>query len=128
MRTEPSLACCHVDDALCELIDQDLVVDAHGGVCYPPQISPTVNPLGNGSSGSTTYCAKPVIQACPESAGTTAAYGPTRVSSSRRPVKTVPRMPSCTKSWPIGRAPLACSTAIFAQVPVPHGERSTAPV
>jgi hypothetical protein len=37
------------------------------------QISPMVKPLGNGSSGSTTYCAKPVIHACPDSVGTTAA-------------------------------------------------------
>lgn len=43
------------------------------GLYYAPQISPTVNPLGNGSSGSTTYCAKPVIHACPERVGTTAA-------------------------------------------------------
>src|SRR5580698_10178160 len=67
---------------------------------FYPQISPTVNPLGNGSPGSTTYCAKPVIQAWPESVGTTAGYGPTRVCSTRRPVNTVPRMPSCTKSSP----------------------------
>jgi hypothetical protein len=58
------------------------------------QMSPTVNPFGNGSSGSTTYCANPVIQACPESVGTTAAYGPTRVSSTNRPVKVVPSIPS----------------------------------
>ena len=41
------------------------------------QISPTVKPSGNGSCGSTTYCAKPVIQAVPASSGTTARYGPT---------------------------------------------------
>src|ERR1039458_3942792 len=45
----------------------------------PPQISPTVKPSGNGSSGSTTYCAKPVIHACPESVGTTARYDPTQI-------------------------------------------------
>ena len=38
----------------------------------PHQMSPTVKPSGNGSCGSTTYCAKPVIQACPPSSGTTA--------------------------------------------------------
>src|ERR1035437_9919345 len=93
-----------------------------------PQMSPTVKPFGNGSSGSTTYCAKPVIHACPESAGTTAAYGPTRVSSSRRPVNVVPRMPSWTKSSYSPSCPLACSAAILAQVPVPQGERSITPV
>src|ERR1700724_1446201 len=91
-------------------------------------MSPTVNPLGNGSSGSTTYCANPVIQACPDSVGTTAWYGPTRVSSIRRPVKVVPRIPSCTKSWPNPSCPLACSAAILAQVPVPQGDRSSTPV
>ena len=40
---------------------------------YDAQISPTVNPSGNGSSGSNTYCANPVIHACPEMVGTTAA-------------------------------------------------------
>src|ERR1039458_9501024 len=93
-----------------------------------PQMSPTVKPLGNGSSGSSTYCAKPVIHACPESDGTTAAYGPTRVSSRRRPVNVVPRMPSWTKSSYSPSCPLACSAAILAQVPVPQGERSMTPV
>ena len=36
---------------------------AHGIVSPAPQMSPTVKPSGNGSSGSTTYCANPVIQA-----------------------------------------------------------------
>jgi len=36
-------------------------------------MSPTVYPCGNGSSGSTTYEANPVIQAVPVIAGTTAA-------------------------------------------------------
>src|SRR5205085_9767715 len=93
-----------------------------------PQISPTVKPFGNGSSGSTTYCAKPVIHACPEIVGTTARYGPTRVSSMRRPVKVVPRMPSCMKSRPNGSCPFAYIAAIFAQVPVPQGDRSSTPV
>jgi hypothetical protein len=44
-----------------------------GAPHYAPQISPTVKPLGNGSSGSTTYCANPVIHAWPDSVGTTAA-------------------------------------------------------
>src|SRR5260370_23234804 len=87
-----------------------------------PQMSPTLKPSANGSSGSTTYWANPVIQACPESAGTTAAYAPTRVSSSRRPVNVVPRMPSWTKSSYSPRCPLACSAAILAHVSVPQGE------
>src|SRR6185312_17411694 len=75
-----------------------------------------------------TYCAKPVIHACPDSVGTTAGYLPTRVSSTSRPVKVVPRIPSWTKSWCRGSLPLACSAAILAHVPVPQGERSSAPV
>lgn len=38
----------------------------------PYQMSPTVYPSGNGSVGSSTYVAIPVIQACPEMLGTTA--------------------------------------------------------
>jgi hypothetical protein len=40
----------------------------------------------------------------------------------------VPRMPSWTKSWCRPSCPFAWSAAIRAQVPVPHGERSIAPV
>ncbi len=40
--------------------------------CDQPQISPTTKPSGNGSSGSTTYCAMPVIHACPVISGITA--------------------------------------------------------
>ena len=39
------------------------ILAAHGIVSRAPQMSPTVKPSGNGSSGSTTYCANPVIQA-----------------------------------------------------------------
>src|ERR1700683_265524 len=60
-----------------------------------PQISPTVKPSGKGSSGSTTYWAKPVIHAVPLSVGTTARYRPTCVSRTRQPVKIVPSIPSC---------------------------------
>jgi hypothetical protein len=59
--------------------------------------APTLYPLGNGSSASTTYEAKPVIQARPEISGTTAGYGPTVVCSSSRPVNTVPSTPSWRK-------------------------------
>ena len=45
-----------------------------------------------------------------------------------RPVNVVPRTPSWTNSWPSGSSPLAHIAAIFAQVPVPQGERSRAPV
>ena len=91
-------------------------------------MSPTVNPLGKGSSGSTTYWAKPVIHAVPARAGTAASTSPTFVSRTMRPVNVVPRTPSCTKSWPSGSSPLAHIAAILAQVPVPQGERSRAPV
>src|SRR5438270_2997348 len=93
-----------------------------------PQMSPKVKPSGKGSSGSTTYCAKPVIQAVPLSLGTTARKLPTRVSLSRQPVKIVPRIPSCGNGSLSRSLPLACSTAMRAQVPVPHGDRSIAPV
>ena len=55
-------------------------------------------------------------------------FSPTVVSSIRRPVKTVPRMPSCRNVSPTCSSPLACRQAIAAHVPVPHGERSIAPV
>src|SRR5437016_1805049 len=90
--------------------------------------SPTVNPSGNGSSASSTYWLMLVIQALPVIVGTTAAYGPTLVSSTRRPVNTVPRIPSWRNGSPSLSLPRACSVAILAQVPVPHAERSSTPV
>ena len=61
--------------------------------------------------------------------GTTAPVpSPTVVSSTSRPVKTVPRMPSWRNGWSSRSWPLAWSVAILADVPVPHGERSMAPV
>src|SRR4029077_7486812 len=72
--------------------------------------------------------AMPVIQARPLIVGTTALYEPTRACATSWPVNVVPRIPSCTKSWWNGSSPLACNAAIFAHVPVPHGERSRAPV
>src|SRR5581483_187738 len=93
-----------------------------------PQMSPTVKPFGNGSSGSTPYVAMPVIHAVPVMVGTTARYGPTCVSAIKRPVNTVTKMPAWRKSSFNFNLPLAYNAAIFAQVPVPHGERSSAPV
>ena len=43
-------------------------------------------------------------------------------------MKTVPRIPSWRKSSPTRRLPFAWRTAILADVPVPHGDRSIAPV
>ncbi len=51
---------------------EGVVNDAVSVVAATHQMSPTVNPSGNGSSGSRTYCARPVIQAVPLSVGTTA--------------------------------------------------------
>src|SRR3954449_8815368 len=86
----------------------------------PPQISATRKPSGNGSVGSSTYWAIPVIQACPLIVGITASYGPTLVFPISRPTKVVPRIDSCTKSRFRPSLPLALSTAIRAHVPVPH--------
>ncbi len=43
-------------------------------------------------------------------------------------MNTVPRIPSCRKSSPIPSRPVAWRTAIRADVPVPQGDRSIAPV
>ncbi len=43
-------------------------------------------------------------------------------------MKTVPSTPAWRKSWWSPNRPRACSVAILAEVPVPHGERSSAPV
>ena len=43
-------------------------------------------------------------------------------------MNTVPRIPSWRNSSPRRSSPFAASVAIFADVPVPHGERSIAPV
>src|SRR3712207_8456247 len=45
----------------------------------------------------------------------------------RSPVKRVPMSDSCTNGAPRASAPRACSWAIRAEVPVPHGERSSQP-
>ena len=45
----------------------------------------------------------------------------------RRPVKRVPITDSLTKSSPIASSPRAHSDAMRAEVPVPHGERSSHP-
>ena len=86
-----------------------------------------MNPSGKGSVSSTTYWAIPVIQPVPLRVGTTAGIPPTSVSSTSSPVHTVPMMLSWRNSSPRASSPLACITAIFAQVPVPHGERSKQP-
>ena len=61
----------------------------------PPryQMSPTVNPSGKGSDGSTEYWAIPVIQAVPLIVGTTAGTPPTVVVRIRRPTNSVPTGP-----------------------------------
>src|SRR3989304_5735656 len=110
------------------IVFQRSMTPAYGARPGAYQMSPTVKPSGKGSSGSTTHEEKPVIQAVPVSSGTTARYGPTVVSSIRRPVKVVPRMPSWTKGSSRPSRPRAGSAAILAQGPVPHGERSMAPV
>ena len=69
-----------------------------------------------------------MIQAVPVIVGTTAGPLPTRVSSTSRPVNTVPRIPSWRKSSPTASRPFAWRTAILAHVPVPHGDRSMTPV
>ena len=64
----------------------------------------------------------------PLTVGTTAGYWPTCVSATSRPVKIVPRMPSWRNTSPTLNTPRAWSVAMRADVPVPHGERSMAPV
>ena len=64
--------------------------------------------------------------ASPRISGTIAASSATSVSPTIRPVNRLPMMLSCVKVCSGGSKPIAASTAITAQVPVPHGERSTA--
>src|ERR671919_3097458 len=85
------------------------------------------NPAGNGSSGSSTYCPIPVIHARPVISGTTAGNPPTDVSATIRPPKRVPITDRFTNSSPTPSSPRACSAASLADVPVPHGERSSQP-
>src|SRR5690606_7185 len=87
----------------------------------------STNPLGNGSLGSSMYCAVPVTQARPVMVGMTAGMPATSVVSTSRPVKLVPMNDSFTKSVCSGSSPRACSCAIRALVPVPQGERSNQP-
>src|SRR5215213_1375524 len=84
-------------------------------------------PAGKGSVGSSRYWPMPVIHARPVTSGITAGRPATSVSSTRRPVKRVPITDSCTNGWSSASSPRACSCAIRADVPVPHGERSSQP-
>ena len=84
-------------------------------------------PAGNGSSASSRYCPMPVIQARPVISGTIAGRPATVVSSATRPVKRVPITDSLTNASPTASSPRACSWASRADVPVPHGERSSQP-
>ena len=54
-----------------------------------PQVSGSLKPAGNGSSGSSTNWWKPVIQARPEIAGTIASVSPTVVREAMRPTSRV---------------------------------------
>ena len=56
------------------------------------------NPEGNGSLGSSVYCAVPVTQARPVIVGTTAGLPPTSVSATSLPTKRLPMNDSFTKS------------------------------
>ena len=69
----------------------------------------------------------PVIHARPVISGTIAGRPATVVSSATRPVKRVPITDSLTNGSPIASSPRACSWASRADVPVPHGERSSQP-
>ena len=80
-------------------------------------------PPRNGSCGSKRSVASPVTNAVPRTCGTSAPSGP-RVS---QPVNRLPVMLSCRQRSPNASCPRACSAAIIADVPVPHGERSYSP-
>ena len=54
-----------------------------------------------------------------------AGRSPTDVRSSTAPENVVPMRLSCTKRPPASSSPIASTTAMTADVPVPHGERST---
>jgi NAD(P)-dependent dehydrogenase (short-subunit alcohol dehydrogenase family) len=81
----------------------DLVDADHGNRRH------STNPRGNGSLGSSMYCAVPVTHARPVIVGMTAGMPATSVVSTRRPVKLVPMNDSLTKSWSSGSSPRACS-------------------
>ena len=60
--------------------------------------------------------------------GSTAGWSPIVVSPTSRPVNSLSMMLRWTKSSPIANWPRRCSAVIRALVPVPHGDRSSAPV
>jgi len=66
----------------------------------------------------------PVTQARPVMVGTTAGMPSTVVSLIRRPVNREPMKDSFTKSVSRASSPRAHSSAMRADVPVPHGDRS----
>src|SRR4030095_12232165 len=83
------------------------------------------NPPGNGSLGSRQSVPCPVIQARPGIAGAIAGVPATSVSAAMRPVKSVPMMDSWPNAPPTPSSPRAWRLARRAEVPVPHGERSS---
>src|SRR5262245_15421878 len=84
-----------------------------------------VNPSRNGSSSSATNVCSPVIQAVPSISVEIAGSAPTCVRASTRPRKSDPTSPSCTNGRSCGSSPIASSTLITADMPVPLGERLT---
>jgi hypothetical protein len=89
----------------------------------------TRNPSGNGSSGSNTNWWNPVIYVLPVTFGITAGKTseplPTCVEAIAWPTKRVPMMLSVTNGFPRSSCPRVYRSATSAQVPVPHGDRST---
>ncbi len=68
-----------------------------------------------------------VMKARPMIEGTMAGRPPMVVSASTRQSKREPMMERPTKASPTFNMPLACSTAMRAEQPVPQGERSILP-
>ena len=82
-----------------------------------------------GRRGSTTKACSPVRYAMPVTCGTHArgVRRPSTVPSTVPDEACCPTIESCRSTAPAGSRPSAASTASRAQVPEPHGERSTSP-
>ena len=83
--------------------------------------------MPSGSSGSSSKTWRPVRWALPSTSVTTAERPATSASPTTRPWNSEPTMLRCRSGSPRGSPPDASSSASRAEVPLPHGERSTSP-
>ena len=87
-----------------------------------------MNPVGKGSVGSTVTVRVPKTHPLPEMLGTMAGRPPTDVVPVTATANSLSIKDVATKREPGSARPRAARQASRAEVPVPHGDRSTRPL